>query len=702
MSVVDKYPIEIGSAYPLGSQVQDGGVNFALFSQHADAVELCLFTPDGHTELARIALPACTNHVWHGFVPGLQAGTVYGYRVHGPYDPHRGMRFNANKLLLDPYARALVGDFVWHESHYGYNTAEPAQDLTFDDRDNAHWMIKAQVVERAPPPRPLSKSVPLSDTLIYEAHVKGLTFKHPDIPESIAGTYAAVAHPAMLAHYRTLGVTSIELLPVQGFIHDHFLIKRNLTNYWGYNSLSFFAPHRGYAAGPDAAAEFREMVSRLHDAGLEVILDVVYNHTAEGSQLGPSLSFRGIDNQSYYGLQHQDARFYVNDTGCGNTFNVRHPRVLQLVMDSLRYWAGEMGVDGFRFDLATVLGREANGFDPCGGFLDAIQQDPLLATKKMIAEPWDIGPGGYQLGHFPAGWSEWNDRYRDTLRQFWRGDAGVLPEMARRLHGSAELFEYAGRSPQASVNFVTSHDGFTLRDLVSYNHRHNLANKEYNNDGHHANFSYNCGEEGPTSNPAIEALRQRQQRNLLASLLMSQGIPLLLAGDDIGHSQGGNNNAYCQDNPTTWLDWSRADQDLIAFVAALSAIRRNFPLLRSRFYIHKPGELGSQQGFDIHWLDRQARPMRDQDWQEQNLHSLMWMLESEVASACKHSLLLLFNAEDHRQHFSLPLGWRWKCLLDSRSARGEPLLVHPPKGSAFMVHEKSLLIFYGESLDCSL
>ena len=697
-----KFHIEQGRPYPLGSSVVPGGVNFALFSQHADEVELCLFSPDGQTEVARLLMPKCSNQIWHGFVPGLSAGAVYGYRVYGPYDPHRGLRFNPNKLLLDPYAKALVGDFIWHDSHYGFTTSEPAQDLTYDDRDNAHWMIKGQVVAKAAPPKPLAAPIAWEDTVIFEAHVKGLTYKHPAIPQEERGTYKALAHPVMIEHYRKLGITSLELLPVHSFIHDHFLIKRNLTNYWGYNTLNFFTPQRSYAAGPDAAAEFRQMVSDLHEAGIEVILDVVFNHTAEGSQLGPTLSFRGIDNSNYYTLLQQDARFYINDTGCGNTFNVRHPKVLQLVLDSLRYWACDLGVDGFRFDLATVLGREAGGFDKGCGFLDALAQDPALAGKKMIAEPWDIGPGGYQLGNFPPGWSEWNDRYRDVLRQFWRGDRGVLPELARRLHGSAELFEYAGRSPQASINFITSHDGFTMADLVAYNQRHNLANKEFNNDGHHANFSYNHGEEGPSSNPHIIALRQRQQRNLLASLIFSQGVPMLLAGDELGHSMGGNNNAYCQDNTTTWLNWAEADQNLVAFVARALAIRRAQPVLRTPFYIHKPDEIGAASGFDIHWLDRQARPMRDSDWQEQNLHSLQWMLETEDAEGCKQAVLLLLNADERTQTFYLPLGWRWECLLDTRHPAGEPVMAYLPKGSAFMVHDKSLLLFFGQSLECSL
>lgn len=685
-----------GVPYPLGSTLLGDGVNFALFSAHADAVELCLFSADGQTELTRLKLQEQTNHIWHGFVPKLPAGTLYGYRVYGPYDPQRGLRFNPNKLLLDPYAKQLFGDFIWHDSHYGYTLAEPAQDLTFDNRDNAHWMMKCQVVPTAPPPTALAAPIAWGDTLLYEAHVKGLTYKHPLVPEALRGTYAAIAHPAMIAHYQRLGVTSIELLPVQGFLQDHFLVKRNLTNYWGYNSLNFFAPHRAYASCDDVLAEFRNMVSGLHAAGLEVILDVVYNHTAEGNQLGPTLSFRGIDNVAYYGLQYQDARFYINDTGCGNTLNIRHPRVLQLVMDSLRYWANDLGVDGFRFDLACVLGREVNGFDTGSGFFDAVIQDPILNGKKMIAEPWDIGPGGYQLGAFPAGWNEWNDRYRDTVRRFWRGDGGQLPDFARRIHGSSDLFEYAGRKPSSSINFVTSHDGFTLLDLLSYNQRHNLTNKECNNDGHHANFSHNHGEEGPSQKPAVRAIRQRQQRNLLATLLLSQGTPMLLAGDELGHSQQGNNNAYCQDNPITWLDWPTADTALVEFVARAVAIRKQFPLFRCGFYVHKPDELGSKQGYDIHWLDAQARPMRDADWQQYSRHHLMWMLESVTQAAGVQALLMVFNAGFEVESFRLPLGWHWKCLLDTRTAKGEPKLVEPLKGQAFLVHEKSVLVFYGE------
>jgi isoamylase len=699
-----QYKVTEGTPYPLGATPVDGGVNFALFSQHAERVELCIFDPTGQETVARLDLPACTDYVWHGHVEGLAPGTLYGYRVYGPFEPQNGHRFNPNKLLLDPYAKSISGNFVWGDEHYGYDLKDPSLDFSFDRIDNARTALKGVVTAPTPPPRPLVNPIAWSDTIVYELHVKGFTRLNPLVPEHLRGTYAGLGSEPVVRYLKELGVTSVELLPVHYFIDEHFLIKRNLVNYWGYNTLNFFTPHPAYLSGGDPQ-EFKQMVSNLHDAGLEVLLDVVYNHTAEGSHLGPTLSFRGIDNRSYYSLLSQDPRFYVNDTGCGNTFNVRHPRVLQLVMDSLRYWATEMGVDGFRFDLAPVLGREAHGFDPYGGFFDAVRQDPVLNTKKLIAEPWDIGPGGYQLGHFPTGWAEWNDRYRDTIRRYWRGDAGMLPEFARRIHGSSDLFEHTGRKPSSTVNFVTSHDGFTLRDLVSYNQRHNHANKEQNNDGHHANFSHNFGVEGPTKNERIDAMRVRQQRNFLATLLLSQGTPMLLAGDELGRTQMGNNNAYCQDNEVNWLDWPGLEQshwNLREFARNVIRVRREFPLLRSPFFIHKPEEQVTQAGYNIHWLNKEGGPMTEAEWTQPEERCLGWMLESVVNARCVHCLLTLFNSSDKAVTFTLPGGWYWVALLDTAAGDGLPRERYVDPEQTLDVEEKAMMVLYGMSSQCDI
>lgn len=698
----DQYEVHCGAPYPLGATASDKGVNFALFSQYAEKVELCLFDESGEQEIERIALPGCTDYVWHGFIPNLKAGALYGYRVHGPFEPQRGHRFNPNKLVLDPYAKRFSRAFKWHDTHYPYKLKDPAQDLSFDLLDNASHIPKCVVVESLPPAKSLASPIPWHETILYEVHVKGFTKLHERIPENLRGTYAGLAHDAVIEYLKDLGVTSIELLPVHSFVDEHFLIKRNLVNYWGYNTLNFFTPHTGYNSDNNPL-EFRDMVERFHDAGFEVILDVVYNHTAEGNHLGPMLSFRGIDNFSYYSLLSQDQRFYVNDTGCGNTLNVKHPRVLQLVMDSLRYWALEMGVDGFRFDLATVLGREAHGFDPRGGFFDAVRQDPVLNSKKLIAEPWDIGPGGYQLGNFPGGWSEWNDRYRDTIRRYWRGDQGLLPEFARRIHGSSDVFEHSGRKPSATVNFVTSHDGFTLRDLVSYNQRHNHANKESNNDGHHANFSYNFGVEGETKNERVASLRMRQQRNFLATLLLSQGTPMLLAGDELGRSQDGNNNAYCQDNEINWLNWpalKEAHWGLKEFVRNVIKVRNEFPLLKSQFFIHKPDMVGKKPGYNIHWLSQSGEPMRESDWQQPDSKALGWMLESVVNTKCVHCLLTLFNSSSSAVEFSLPPQWYWVAILDTAATDGLPVERYVDRQAKLTLEERSMIVLYGMSNQC--
>ena len=652
-----KAPVQPGSFYPLGATWDGHGVNFAIFSEHADKVELCLFDSDGKREVERISLPQKTNHVWHGYVPELAPGALYGYRVYGPYEPHLGHRFNHHKLLLDPYTRLIHGPYRHTASLLGYDKKSPEHDLSFSTLDSAPDMPKCVVTETLETPdavkRPL---VGWPDTIVYETHVRGFTIRNPEIPETLRGTFAGMAQQNVIDYVKALGVTSIELLPVQGFLDESFLQNRGLSNYWGYNSLNFFAAERRYSSSA-GNAEFRDMVSRFHDAGLEVILDVVYNHTAEGNQLGPTLSFRGIDNASYYRLMPHEQRYYINDTGCGNTLNIMNPRVLKLVTDSLRYWVTEMGVDGFRFDLATVLGREPHGFDRGSGFFDALTQDPVLSTVKLIAEPWDIGPGGYQLGQYPCGWAEWNDRFRDISRRYWRGDGGLLPEMVRVIHGSTDLFHQPGRPPWASLNFVTAHDGFTLNDLVSYEHKHNEANGEQNRDGHSDNHSANYGVEGPTDDPAIEALRLRQQRNLLATTLLSQGTPMLLAGDEIGHSQKGNNNAYCQDNDTTWIDWAAVDparEKLRDFVAHLIRLRKSNPLLRWPNHLHgEPDESNAR----IEWLNSCGLEMHREQWQDRGVRSFGCMLTGELRSDAEKvalCVLIYFNASAEDVNFDFP------------------------------------------------
>ena len=567
-----------GQPFPLGATWDGLGVNFALFSAYATKVELCLFDIEGKEETDRIELPEYTDEVWHGYLPDARPGTVYGYRVHGPYEPDNGHRFNHHKLLLDPYAKQLVGDLKWNDALFGYTIGHPDKDLSFDERDSAPYMQKARVIDPAFTWGNLRRRRwPWRQTILYEMHVKGFTKLNRRLPEPLRGTFSGLGHADSIEYLQKLGVTTVELLPVHAYVDDRYLVDKKLRNYWGYNTIGFFAPEPRYMATP-FANEFKEMVNHLHAAGLEVVMDVVYNHTAEGNEGGPTLCFKGIDNASYYRLLPDKKRFYINDTGTGNTVNLSHPRVLQMVNDSLRYWAQEMRIDGFRFDLATILAREPYGFDEGGGFLDSCRQDPVLSSLKLIAEPWDVGPGGYQVAHFPPGWAEWNDQYRDTVRAYWRGDEGKLSELATRLTGSADMFNRRGRKPWASVNFVTAHDGFTLNDLVSYNDKHNEKNGEENRDGNSNNLSSNYGVEGPTEDSSINAIRERQKRNLLATLLLSLGTPMLLAGDEIGRSQGGNNNAYCQDNTSTWVDWSSVDDDLLAFTKrCTSACRSRSP-----------------------------------------------------------------------------------------------------------------------------
>src|ERR1700742_4722671 len=562
-----------GTFSRLGASWDGRGTNFALFSANAQKVELCLFDNQGRRELERIELPERSEDVWHGYLNDVSPGQLYGYRVHGPYEPEHGHRFNANKLVLDPYARRLAGRLVWSDAHFAYRTGSAREDLSFDRRDNARGMPKAVVVDETFNwgRREMRPQIPWEDTFIYEAHVKGLTQKRDDVPPNLRGTYGGLSSPAMIDHLKRLGVTTIELLPIHGFVDDRVLVERKLSNYWGYNTLSYFAPEPRYSLDNPLDA-FRTAVARLHDAGIEVMLDVVYNHTAEGNHLGPTLSFRGIDNAAYYRLVDDDPQYYMDYTGTGNSLNVRHPHSLQLIMDSLRYWATEMRVDGFRFDLAATLAREFYDVDRLAAFFDVVQQDPVISQSKLIAEPWDVGPGGYQVGQFPPLWTEWNGKYRDTVRDFWRGEAGSLGEFASRITGSSDLYQHDGRRPAASINFITAHDGFTVNDLVSYNHKHNEANGEDNRDGADDNRSWNCGAEGPTDDPGVNDLRARQRRNLISTLLLSQGVPMLLGGDEIGRTQDGNNNAYCQDDPISWVDWKRAEQfgDLAAFTGAVS------------------------------------------------------------------------------------------------------------------------------------
>jgi len=646
-----------GKPYPLGATCDGLGINFAVFSANATRIELCLYEPTGRHELAHYTLPEYTDEIWHGYLPDASAGLLYGYRAHGPYDPPRGHRFNPNKLLLDPYARFLSGSLIWSDVLYGYRTQSPRADLSFDRRDSAASMLKAVVTDDSfnwgddrPP------AIPWSDTVIYEAHVRGLTKLHPRIPRQERGTFAALAATPMLDHYRRLGITAIELLPVHAFVQDRRLLQMGLRNYWGYNTIGFFAPEPLYLS-TGAANEMQIAIRRLHAAGIEVILDVVYNHTAETNETGPTLSFRGLDNASYYRLEANDPRRTVNDTGTGNTLNLSHPRVLQMVMDSLRYWATTYRVDGFRFDLTATLGREPGGFDPGAGFFDALRQDPVLANLKLIAEPWDIGPGGYQLGHHPAGFAEWNDRFRDGVRRFWRGDRGQRADIAARLAGSADIFEHHGRRAWTSVNYAACHDGFTLADLVTYAAKHNEANGEANNDGTADNVSANWGTEGPTDNPVINETRASIRRALLATVFFAAGTPMLLAGDEFGHTQRGNNNAYCQDNEISWLDWHEAARPenaaFAAFIVRLIALRREHAVLRWPVFLH-----GTMQPMpnlkDIAWFDEQGTEMSPEAWNDPQQRALTLRRAADDGDGSVTILTLLLNPTEEARRFRLP------------------------------------------------
>lgn len=697
-----------GNPFPLGATWDGLGVNFALFSAHASKVELCLFDRKGETELERIEMPEFTDEVWHCYLPDARPGTLYGYRVHGAYDPANGHRFNPNKLLLDPYAKGLSGELRWDASHFGY-AMESGDDLSFDERDSAPFMPKCRVVDPAFTwGRDRSPSIPWGETIFYETHVKGFTQRHPAVPEELRGTYAGLGQKEVVDYIRSLGVTSVELLPVHAFVQDQHLTDKGLANYWGYNTIGFFAPELRYSA-TGSLAEFKEMVARLHDAGLEVILDVVYNHTAEGNEKGPTLSFKGIDNASYYRLIPDNQRYYINETGTGNTVNLSHPRVLQMVTDSLRYWVQEMHVDGFRFDLATILGREPYGFDEGGGFLDSCRQDPVLSSVKLIAEPWDIGPGGYQVGGFPPGWAEWNDKFRDTVRSYWKGDEGKLPGLATRLTASGDAFNKRGRRPWSSVNFVTAHDGFCLHDLVSYNEKHNEANGEDNRDGHSDNQSWNCGVEGPTDDPEIRALRERQKRNLLSTLLLSQGTPMILAGDELGRTQQGNNNTYCQDNELNWIDWEGIDEDgqsLIAFTRKLIALRKTLPILRrGRFLTGRHNaELDVK---DVEWISPTGEPMQQGQWDDASARCLGMLLDGRARATGLHrpsmdaTALLVLNAHHDVVKFRLPEvvgGKTWHCLMDTNLPDGLEAELFG-SGDEYLVTGRSVLLFALEPED---
>ncbi len=669
-----------GQPYPLGATWDGEGVNFALFSETATAVELCLFDDENAAiEKEKIRIQENTDHVWHCYLPDARPGQYYGWRVHGPYKPEEGHRFNPAKLLIDPYARAITGAIKWSNALFAYKVGGPREDLEPDPDNSAGGVPKCVVVDNAftwdadrPPATPWNR------TIIYECHVKGMTVKHPGVAENLRGTYLGLCSDPMLDYFTALGVTALELLPVHQFVVDRQLPERNLTNYWGYNSIGFFAPDVRYATRGlgNQVYEFKSMVKKLHSAGIEVILDVVYNHTGEGNHLGPTLSLKGIDNVAYYRLE-QDKRFYTDFTGTGNSLNMRHPRTIQLIMDSLRYWVTEMHVDGFRFDLAPVLARELYEVDRLSAFFDIIQQDPVLSTVKLIAEPWDVGPGGYQVGNFPIRWAEWNGKYRDALRRFWRGDQGVVPELASRLSGSSDLYQWSGRSAYASINFVVAHDGFTLHDLVSYEHKHNEANGEENRDGHNDNLSRNWGVEGPTNDPKVLDIRYHVMKSFVASLAFSQGVPMLSHGDEIARTQGGNNNAYCQDNDITWVNWDLDDRqrDLLSFTQRVLAIRKANPVLRRRHFF-RGRDPQSEFGRDVMWIRPDGREMEQGDWENGNNHVLGMLISGEATDERDErgrpirgdTLLLVVNGGDSAAKFTLPtleaIGF-WMELLDT-------------------------------------
>jgi len=693
-----------GNAYPLGATYDGSGTNFALFSEVADRVELCLFDNDGVE--TRVELPEVDGLVWHAFLLGVEPGQLYGYRVYGPHDPEHGLRCNPNKLLLDPYSKAIDGHFQWDQSLFGYNFGDP--DSRNDD-DSAAQMPKSVVINPffdwgvdRPPKRQYA------DTVIYEAHVKGLTERHPELPEELRGTYAGVAHPVIIDHLKSMGVTALELMPVHHFANDATLLDKGLTNYWGYNTIGFLAPDSKYSSSSTPGGqvqEFKAMVRALHAADIEVILDVVYNHTAEGNHMGPTVSFRGIDNAAYYRLEDSDKRYYTDYTGTGNSLNVRHPHSLQLIMDSLRYWVTEMHVDGFRFDLAATLAREFYDVDRLSSFFELVQQDPTVSQVKLIAEPWDIGPGGYQVGNFPPQWTEWNGKYRDTVRDFWRGEPATIGEFAARLTGSADLYEHSARRPVASINFVTAHDGFTLRDLVSYNEKHNEANGEDNNDGESHNRSWNCGVEGPTDDGDVTELRARQQRNFLATLLLSQGVPMICHGDELGRTQQGNNNGYCQDNELTWIDWDSADTDLMAFTRKVTQLRRDHPTFRRRrFFDGRPAGKDGAGLPDIAWLRPDGSVMTEDDWGSGFGRAVAVFLNGDAITGTDDrggrvtddSFILCFSAHSEPIEFVTPTELQdsaWQVVLDTADIATDEADLKPVQpGDAVTVQPRTLVV----------
>jgi isoamylase len=694
--------IREGLPFPLGANWDGLGVNFAIFSANATKVELCLFDSTGEEELERIELPEYTDEIFHGYLPDAHPGLVYGYRVYGPYDPKNGHRFNHNKLLIDPYAKQLVGELKWSEALFGYTIGHPDDDLSFDERDSAPFVPKCKVIDPAYTwGRDQRANVPWEKTIFYETHTRGFTMRHPSVPDELKGTFSGLMVDDVIQHIKGLGVTSVELLPIHAFVNDQHLLQKGMTNYWGYNTIAFFAPDPRFLAH-GKIAEFKEMVAHMHHAGLEVILDVVYNHTAEGNERGPTLSMRGIDNASYYRLMPDDKRFYINDSGTGNTLDLSHPCVLQMVTDSLRYWASEMHVDGFRFDLATILGRYHDGFDERHSFLVACRQDPVLRQVKLIAEPWDCGPGGYQVGKFAPGWAEWNDKFRDTVRAFWKGDEGQLADLASRLTASGNMFNQRGRRPYASVNFVTAHDGFTLHDLVSYNDKHNEDNDENNQDGSNDNRSWNHGVEGPTEDPEINALRLRQMRNFFATLLFSQGTPMVVAGDEFARTQHGNNNAYCQDSEIGWVnwDWDEDGKALHKFVKRLIKLRMTYPILRrGRFLV---GDYNEELGVkDVTWLSPSGDEMTIEQWEDGNGRCLGMLIDGRAQETgirrrgAEATMLLVVNSHHEGVNFKLPEvpeGVNWIGLVDTNQPdiRGKEQFEF---GTEYTVTPRSLLLF---------
>jgi len=675
-----------GKSYPLGANWDGAGVNFAIFSEHAEKIELCLFdSAESPKEDFLITLPECTNHVWHVYIPGLRPGQLYGYRVYGPYKPQEGHRFNPAKVLLDPYAKAIGRQITWREEMFAYDLQNRRKDLAIDKRDNATWAPLGVVV--APyfdwEGDTLLKT-PWHETIIYEMHVKGMTQLHPYVPKSLRGTYAGLASEPVIAHLKSLGITAVELMPIHFHANEWHLLEKKLTNYWGYNSVSFFSPDPEYASAKnplEMIREFKQMVKLFHRAGIEVILDVVYNHTAEGNQFGPTLSFKGIDNKSYYRLNESNLRQYEDFTGCGNSLSVRHPRVLQLLTDSLRYWTQEMHIDGFRFDLASTLAREFFAVDKLGSFFDVIHQDPIINQVKLIAEPWDLGEGGYQVGNFPVGWAEWNGKYRDCVRSFWKGDGGKVSEFATRLCGSSDLYESSGRRPHASINFITSHDGFAMQDMVTYSQKHNEANLEENRDGTDDNLSWNCGSEGPTEDRSIVKLREQQKRNLMATLFLSQGVPMILGGDELSHSQMGNNNAYCQDNELSWLHWNfnENQSSYLEFVKKLIHFRKSQPVLMRRNFF-EGREIRGVGVKDIVWLDSTGKEMSDIEWNNPHVRSIGMLLSGQTIDELSErgermegdTLLLMMNAYHDRVSFLLPkthMSQVWEMVFDTAEGK---------------------------------